>query len=142
MNGGMSAGWNHSLISRSASAALAEAWIRFSIRWPISLPCCVLDRDDRAQRADAARFLLPRFVRIGRPDQVADFLHGARPLIHQRDHPPLPGFVRILEFPHDEIDQPGEEYLPAVFGVMLVGQHPADVHDLGAGEPQPGVEFR
>ncbi len=38
MRGGMSLGLNHSLISRSASGGVAEAWIRLSIRSPITLP--------------------------------------------------------------------------------------------------------
>ena len=38
MAGMMSLGLNHSLISRSASASLAEAWIKLSIRSPIAFP--------------------------------------------------------------------------------------------------------
>ncbi len=97
--------------------------------------------DDHAQGPDRAGLVFARAMRIGGAHDLPDFRHGVRPLVDDGDDAaPLRG-VRVMGQPHDVVDERRVKHLPAVFGVMFFGQDPIHLHDLHAGESQPGVEF-
>jgi hypothetical protein len=79
---------------------------------------------------------------VGRPGKVPNLLGGVRALIYNGNDPLLVRRIRVVDAPHDVLDEGGIKYLPSVLRVVLFRQYPGDAYYLGARKAQTAVEFR
>ena len=106
-----SAGRNQSAISRSADSGLSLPWTR--------LFCLLIEKSPRTVPGAAAAPLVAPSMRPDDRDRLVPFQHADD---HRRTG--------------DELDQPLEERLALVLGVVLLGQAAVDADQLERGDPQ------
>ena len=69
------------------------------------------------------------------------FDYRVRALIDKRDDPAVSRRVGLVQAAGYVFDERREKDLAAVLGIVFLREHPADMHDFGAGDPQAGVEL-
>jgi hypothetical protein len=138
MAGGISCGLNQSFISRWASSLDAEAWIRLSMRSPITFPLESLS----GTSVPSARMQPGIFSRATKgfvgPARSRIFLTASGPWYTNAITRRVPGVSAQSGYIFDE---GGKKNLSPMFSVMLLGKHTVHMDYFRGGETQAGMEF-
>ena len=101
----------------------------------------VHDGDQRSQGPQAARPFVSGLVGIGRSGHLADGLQDVGTQIENGNDAALPGIGRVMQDSHNVVEQGGIEGLASMLGVVLFGEEPVDIDDLGGGKARAGMKF-